>query len=72
MVNNNHGNSVRSHSLPQNSRDIHTSNASGPKFSTTQKFDDVIAALANMTENRRARQVGEWESMRRRTFRAWS
>jgi len=35
----------------------------------TQKFnDDVIASLAMMPENRRARQVGEWETMRRRTF----
>lgn len=30
--------------------------------------DDVIASLAMMPENRRAQQVGEWETMRRRTF----
>ncbi|HQZ83537.1 MAG TPA: hypothetical protein PLR83_09965 [Pyrinomonadaceae bacterium] len=30
--------------------------------------DDIIASLARMPENRRARQVGEWEMMRRRTF----
>ena len=30
--------------------------------------DDVIASLAKMPENRRARQVSEWETMRRRTF----
>ena len=31
-------------------------------------FDDVIASLANATENRRARQVSEWERMRRQFF----
>ena len=31
--------------------------------------DDVLAALANAPENRRARQVGEWERMRRQIFR---
>lgn len=32
--------------------------------------DEVLAALANAPENRRARQVGEWERLRRQTFRA--
>ena len=32
-------------------------------------FDDVIASLANATENRRARQVSEWERMRCQHFR---
>jgi hypothetical protein len=27
------------------------------------RIDDVIASLANAHENRRARQVGEWENM---------
>ncbi len=31
-------------------------------------FDDVIASLANAKENRRARQVSEWERMRRQIF----
>lgn len=30
--------------------------------------DEVIASLANATENRRARQVSEWERMRRQVF----
>jgi hypothetical protein len=72
MASNTHGNLSRTHSLPQNSRDIQTSNASGRTITTTQNFDDVIASLANMTENRRARQVLEWESLRRRTFRSWA
>lgn len=32
--------------------------------------DDVLTALANEPENRRARQVGEWERLRRQSFRA--
>jgi hypothetical protein len=32
--------------------------------------DDVINALANAPENRRARQVGEWERLQLRSFRA--
>lgn len=32
--------------------------------------DEVIAALANAHENRRARQVTEWESMRRYNVRS--
>ncbi|MBV9215316.1 MAG: hypothetical protein JO053_03995 [Acidobacteria bacterium] len=32
--------------------------------------DEVIAALANAPENRRARQVSEWESLRRHNLHA--
>lgn len=32
--------------------------------------DDVLTALANAPENRRARQVSEWERLRRQSFRA--
>ncbi|MEQ1606230.1 MAG: hypothetical protein ABL999_15325 [Pyrinomonadaceae bacterium] len=32
------------------------------------RFDDLIVSLANAHENRRARQVTEWESMRRQNF----
>lgn len=39
-----------------------------PKYRLTS--DDVIAALANAPENRRARQVGEWERLRRQSFRS--
>lgn len=39
-----------------------TSNRSLPRI------DDVIVALANSHENRRARQVSEWEQMRHRSF----
>lgn len=42
--------------------------------STNSKFrlasEDVIAALADATENRRAQQVGEWERLRRQSFRS--
>lgn len=32
-------------------------------------FDEIITSLANSLENRRARQVVEWERMRRKTLR---
>ena len=32
------------------------------------RFDDLIVSLANAHENRRARQVSEWEKMPRYTF----
>jgi hypothetical protein len=34
----------------------------------TPRFDDLIVSLANTHENRRARQVVEWERMRRQNF----
>ena len=43
--------------------------SSGLRRLDSPVFDDVIAALANAHENRRARQVTEWESMRRQAFR---
>lgn len=39
-----------------------------PRFRLSS--DEVIAALANAPENRRARQVGEWERLRRQSFRS--
>ncbi len=39
-----------------------------PDPTSQRSNEDIIAFLAKMPENRRARQVGEWETMRRRTF----
>lgn len=36
----------------------------------SKNIDDVIISLANASENRRARQVTEWERLRRQSFRA--
>ncbi len=36
-----------------------------PAQSQPRQLDDLIMSLANAHENRRARQVTEWESMRR-------
>lgn len=33
-------------------------------------FDEILAFLASSVENRRARQVWEWERMRRQTARS--
>lgn len=35
-----------------------------------RRFDDLIVSLANAHENRRARQVSEWESIGRQVTRA--
>jgi len=35
----------------------------------SKPIDDIIASLANAPENRRARQVTEWELLRRQTLR---
>ncbi len=49
----------------ENNSQIHTSRSNN---TNARPFDDVIASLANATENRRARQVNEWERMRRQVF----
>jgi hypothetical protein len=54
-------NNVRT-SLDQNNRPASARNS-------TSFDDDVIASLLNAKENRRARQVAEWETLRRRAFR---
>lgn len=36
----------------------------------SKTIDDVIYSLANASENRRARQVTEWERLRRQIFSA--
>ncbi len=45
----------------ENNSQIHTSQS---RNTIVRPFDDVIASLANAHENRRARQVTEWERMR--------
>ncbi|MBK6723312.1 MAG: hypothetical protein IPG58_08560 [Acidobacteria bacterium] len=57
-------NNPRDHARESNSQ-IHTSRSNKTNL---RPFDDVIASLANATENRRARQVSEWEGMRRQVF----
>ncbi len=43
---------------------------SSSRTKDTPRFDDLIVSLANAHENRRARQVTEWEQMRRYNIRA--
>ncbi|MBK9214078.1 MAG: hypothetical protein IPM59_00530 [Chloracidobacterium sp.] len=57
----------------QSARRIDALNKSDLNRLTIQKprlSDDVLTALANAPENRRARQVSEWERLRRQSFRA--
>jgi len=44
---------------------------SGPptNFQTNHSFDDLVVSLAGARENRRARQVNEWERIGRQTLR---
>jgi hypothetical protein len=36
---------------------------SSPNLKSSEKSDDLIGSLADRYENRRARQVGEWERL---------
>ncbi|MBX3293987.1 MAG: hypothetical protein KF881_13955 [Acidobacteria bacterium] len=47
------------------------STATGRHSSNTKaSFDEILAFLSSSVENRRARQVWEWERMRRQTARS--
>ena len=50
---------------PRSLQDSHTRHTSRTRG---HRDDDVIASLANARENRRARQVGEWERVGFRTI----
>ena len=57
-------------------RNAHAANVPNRSYlATSQSFDnpkfvdEVIAHLANLRENRRARQAGEWERLQRHAFR---
>lgn len=65
------GDVARTTNRQRSSNDIHAAaGVAFPRNSTGNfSFDDVIAFLANLPENQRARQVGEWERLRRQTIR---
>lgn len=66
MVNRNETNTARPNDRSSNtSYKLEHFPAQQPK-----NIDDVIFSLANASENRRARQVTEWERLGRQTFRA--
>ncbi|MBK6749186.1 MAG: hypothetical protein KA956_01020 [Pyrinomonadaceae bacterium] len=66
MVNRNETNTAR-----PNDRNLTTSNKLEHfPAQRSKNIDDVIYSLANRPENRRARQVTEWERLRHQTFRA--
>ncbi len=58
-------NNSRDHARENNPQTLASSRSHN---TNVRPFDDVIASLANATENRRARQVNEWERMRRQVF----
>lgn len=61
---------TRSHIAPREKADPgRLTPASFSRSRTALNDDDVIATLANMPENRRARQVSEWEKMYIQAFR---
>lgn len=66
MVNRNETNTARPNDRSPNS----SFNLEHFPVQQSKIIDDVIYSLANRPENRRARQVTEWERLRRQTFRA--
>lgn len=65
MVNRNETNTARPNDRNSTSYKLEHFPAQQPK-----NIDDVIYSLANAAENRRARQVTEWERTRHQAFRA--
>lgn len=65
MVNRIHTDTARS----QNS-DLKKRDTSDRVLSSKLRSDDIISSLANAHENRRARQVTEWQQLGAKTFRA--
>lgn len=53
---------------PESTRHSSLRSRQNPSF----RIDDVIASLANDYENRRARQVSEWERMARYSPPTWA
>jgi hypothetical protein len=47
----------------------HTYLATSQGHKNPKLVDEVIAHLANAPENRRARQIGEWERLQKNSFR---
>lgn len=68
MVNRIDHNTSRDPRSLRDSTDIRAKSSARPYSQHMNSVDDVIASLANAPENRRARQVTEWERMRRQTF----
>lgn len=65
MVNRNDVSQARSENSSYNQRHASATLSTAKKISA----DDVIVSLANAYENKRARQVNEWETIRTRSFR---
>ncbi|MBA3769593.1 MAG: hypothetical protein H0X08_03715 [Blastocatellia bacterium] len=66
MVNRNDIRSARPENSNFNTRQAFTDALSAKKYNTD---DDVIGSLVNSYENKRARQVSEWETLRVRLLR---
>jgi predicted GNAT family acetyltransferase len=66
MVNRNHADT------PRNSDRTHDRNSSQHRHGSAKAIfiDDIITSLANAHENRRARQVTEWQSVAANSVRA--
>lgn len=66
-----HGTTARTHNSQFSPTDSLTSTVFNSDQEIKREIDDVIASLATMPENRRARQVGEWERISRQAFWSW-
>lgn len=66
-----HGTTARTHNSQFSPTESRNSRVSKPEQESKREIDDVIASLATMPENRRARQVGEWERISRQVLWSW-
>ena len=71
MVNRNETNTARRHDTAHDlgSSALSSFNSRNPESKIPPVSDDVIVSLASAYENQRARQVTEWEQMRRQMVR---
>ena len=72
MVNHTDRDSTRDTHARRESNNFPANTFASAKFGNreTPALDDVIVSLANSRENCRARQVTEWEQMRKHLFRS--
>jgi len=68
MVNQIDQNTSRDARSRRDTNELHTKSSSRHYGQQFNSVDDVIASLANAPENRRARQVTEWERLRKQNF----
>ena len=72
MASNKHGTTERTNLSRFSTTKSPASTVSKLDQDPERNTDEIIANLATMRENRRARQVGEWERLGRQRFWSWA